>query len=418
MTNGGYSFKNCCKVILGVTLFLGTIGSLHADVLDTWTKNQVSTNLLLADIAYANGRYVAAGYYPGSDTGTILSSDDGLSWTPRLFTTTNSFTAQVYSVAYGAGTYVGVGYSGSIYASTNGINWVSTYAPVPIWNLFGVTFGNGTFVAVGGTQTFSGGTSFSNIITSVDGINWTARKAAPSAQFATNLSAVAYGGGRFVAVGDGGTLLTSPNGSSWTRYTSAGGLNYSQVVYGNGIFIASYGSGTNLIIPANSNPFPPIYSSFQNSGTTVSFGRLAFFNGLFIAAGYSSTLGTNVFLTSTDGTNWLQHSYYYGDTITGLIFDGRQLVAVGDSSNFLFGSVFTSAPLVSLGLSFNGSPQLNLTGAVGLSYRIDYQNQLPSGTGSNWQSLTNFTLTNSPCIWTDTQTSNSQSRFYRAVQLP
>ena len=54
----------------------------------------------------------------------------------------------------------------------------------------------------------------------------------------------------------------------------------------------------------------------------------------------------------------------------------------------------------------------------GLSYRVDYLNQFPTNAGNTWQPLTNFTMTNSPFIWADTQTPNTQSRFYRAVLLP
>jgi hypothetical protein len=65
--------------------------------------------------------------------------------------------------------------------------------------LFGVAYGNGTFVAVGGFF-------FANIIlTSPDGVNWTERTSRSK-----TLNSVTYGKGLFVAVGNGGTILTSP----------------------------------------------------------------------------------------------------------------------------------------------------------------------------------------------------------------
>ncbi|MGC8967977.1 MAG: hypothetical protein ACP5JV_06590 [Thermus sp.] len=64
-------------------------------------------------------------------------------------------------------------------------------------NLYGVAYGNGTFVAVGWDGT---------ILTSPDGVNWTARTSGTS----NNLNAVTYGNGTFVVVGLGGTILTSP----------------------------------------------------------------------------------------------------------------------------------------------------------------------------------------------------------------
>ena len=115
-------FKNWLKAILSISLFLGVTGHLYADALDTWTTNQVSTNFGLTDITYGNGRYVAVGQYPGNDSGAILSSDDGLTWTPRNFNNLSDPTFDLYGVAYGAGTFVAVGFYGSIYASTNGID--------------------------------------------------------------------------------------------------------------------------------------------------------------------------------------------------------------------------------------------------------------------------------------------------------
>jgi hypothetical protein len=60
-----------------------------------------------------------------------------------------------------------------------------------------VTYGNGTFVAVG----YPGA-----ILTSPDGVTWTQR-ASGTVGF---LRGVTYGNGTFVAVGDWGAILTSP----------------------------------------------------------------------------------------------------------------------------------------------------------------------------------------------------------------
>jgi len=64
-------------------------------------------------------------------------------------------------------------------------------------HLYGVTYGNGTFVAVG-----EGGT----ILTSQNGQNWTPRESGTTQP----LYGVTYGNGTFVAVGKNGTILTSP----------------------------------------------------------------------------------------------------------------------------------------------------------------------------------------------------------------
>jgi hypothetical protein len=48
---------------------------------------------------------------------------------------------------------------------------------------------------------------------------------------------VAYGDGLFVAVGSGGVILTSPDGATWTAWTSGTGNDLNGVTYGNGLFV-------------------------------------------------------------------------------------------------------------------------------------------------------------------------------------
>src|SRR5205807_461714 len=69
---------------------------------------------------------------------------------------------------------------------------------------------------------------------------WTWRNPFPPA---VSLSAVAYGNGQFVAVGFGGTILTSTDGVNWLLRQS-GIQNYLKgVSYGNGQFVAvAYGT--------------------------------------------------------------------------------------------------------------------------------------------------------------------------------
>jgi hypothetical protein len=104
------------------------------------------------------------------------------------------------------------------------------YPPAPyIIVLYSVTYGNGTFVAVGGH--FPTLSSQVNIFTSPDGITWTYRSVAAYSV----LSSVAYGNRVFVAVGAG--ILTSPEGVIWTPRDS-GSYSPVGVTYGNGTFVA------------------------------------------------------------------------------------------------------------------------------------------------------------------------------------
>ena len=77
------------------------------------------------------------------------------------------------------------------------------------------------YVAVG-----AGGT----ILTSSDGISWTSRTSGTSQP----LTGISYGGSTFVAVGASGTILTSSDGTSWTSRTSGTSQALSGVSYGKG----------------------------------------------------------------------------------------------------------------------------------------------------------------------------------------
>jgi len=74
------------------------------------------------------------------------------------------------------------------------------------------------------------------------GIHWTRRSA--------SLLGVVHGRNTFVAVGRWGTILTSPDGASWTPRTTLGmdGSLFA-VTYGNGTFVAVGEYGTILTSP-------------------------------------------------------------------------------------------------------------------------------------------------------------------------
>lgn len=91
---------------------------------------------------------------------------------------------------------------------TTASTWTQPSVPTTA-DLWSVCYGNGRFVAVG-----TGGT----ILTSPDGLTWTSQ-----ASGTTNwLVAVANCDGRFIAVGDQGIILTSSDGVTWTQRASGG----------------------------------------------------------------------------------------------------------------------------------------------------------------------------------------------------
>jgi hypothetical protein len=395
--------------VLGA-LVLGEV-SARADALDNWTSGQVATNpigymgLMLSGVAVGNGRYVAVGQYVEDDCGVIQTSEDGASWTLR--SPQNYSILDLYDVAFGNSTFVAVGWDwfggANIYHSTNGIDWTSHYSA--IGNIFRVIYGGGLFVAVGdGVLLQSGGVTNRNIYTSPDGITWTAQKSTVSTTDVQSIQDVAYGAGRYVAVDGANHFYTSTTGSTWskTSNTSAG----NRISYCNHVFIVPAGPGTNLLSADGLNWSP------VTNNTAASFGRAIFADGCYLALS-----GSKVF-TSTDGTNWIARAAQIPSNISfaAAAYSNRRFIAVGYAylPTPALPAAYSSDPIVEANMSQGLPPKLKVSGIAGRAYRIDQLDDLRSG---NWQTATNFTLSNSPSIWTDLQAAGS-SRYYRAVLLP
>ena len=109
----------------------------------------------------SSGLFVVVG-----DSGTILTSSDGTTWTSRTSGTSNG----LYNIFYGNSTFVAEGHSGTILTSSDGTTWTSRTSGTSE-HLYGITYGNSTFVVAGDNDSGSVGT----ILTSSDGITWVSR---------------------------------------------------------------------------------------------------------------------------------------------------------------------------------------------------------------------------------------------------
>ena len=88
------------------------------------------------------------------------------------------------------------------------------------------------------------------ILSSPDGITWTS-STWDSENYGTskNLSGITYGNTTYVAVGQSGRILTSPDGITWTEQISGTSNNLENVIFANGSFLAVGYSGTILTSP-------------------------------------------------------------------------------------------------------------------------------------------------------------------------
>jgi uncharacterized delta-60 repeat protein len=333
----GAAYINSTFVVVGN----GTILT-SSDTAATWTSSTSGPTYDLYAATFGNNTFVSVG-----TRGTILTSTDGASWTNADLGTTGNY---FYGAAYGNNTFVVVGDAGeggrSIFTSSDGITWSNNTPSGTEWisTLWSVTFGNGTFVAVG---------SSGAIVTSTDGIDWT------SNDFGTydNLNAVAFGNGVFVAVGSSGTILTSSNGIDWTSRDSGSSNTFYGVTFGNNTFVAvgDAGDGGRSILTSGDGI---TWTSRISTYSLSTLYGVTFGNGSFVAAGESGTI-----LTSTYGTAWTDISALMtSNTLKGVVFGNNTFMAVG-----WYGTILQSNPLLTIKNMINGGAEFTNTVSVTLS---------------------------------------------------
>jgi len=337
------------KLLLG--LFLGVIAvscalPVFADPLDTWTKRVDGTDQELHATAYGNNTFVVVG-----DNGTILSSPDGVAWTARAVGLT---TEQFRDVIYQDCLFVAVGTGGAICTSPNGINWISRTSGTSN-TLNGVAYGNNVFVAVGEEEVdMREGIQIPYIVTtSPNGIEWTAQAATSPAY---ELEGIAFGNGIFVAVGyddnsitddsitigDNGRILTSTNGTSWTEHNPGTDSPLNGVGFGNGLFVVVADSGTIF-----TSPYGITWASLYSDSENRRLRKVAFGDNTFVVVGGDSG-GLDpyaVMLTSPDGEAWTNkiNAATNGDTqLYGVGFGDNTFMAIGGYNS---GIIFQSNPL-------------------------------------------------------------------------
>jgi hypothetical protein len=153
-------------------------------------------------------------------------------------------------------------------------------------SIYGIAYGGGRFVAVGR----GGAAEYSS-----DGLNWTA---VGDTKFGTNnISSIAYGGGRFVAVGQGGKAAYSADGTSWTAIADTTfGTNYIRsITYVNGRFVAGC-SGGKAAYSTDGTSWTAIADT--TFGTNIIY-SIAYGGGRFVAVGDNGKAAY-----SDDGINW------------------------------------------------------------------------------------------------------------------
>jgi hypothetical protein len=263
--------------------------NLFGDSLSTsgggvWRLDTVAGKVYLSDTALKVGIGTLAPRAELEVVGDIISA--GNKWTDRGALPSN---ISWQSICYGDGLFAVIAFSGTtsqVATSPDGINWTARTTIDNDW--IGITYGNGLFVAVSDDGTYTD----SLIMTSTDGIIWTPHADSNSAKN------ICYGGGKFVKVNSGSignNIGYSTDGINWIMQHFPMNELF-DVVYGNGLFVAVAKNDSLITSPDGINWTGRAASSAKD-WVGVTYG-----NGLFVAV--ANNVSGAMVMTSPDGTTW------------------------------------------------------------------------------------------------------------------
>ena len=171
-----------------------------------------------------------------------------------------------------------------------------------------VAYGNGKYVALGliGNAYLAAN--------STDGINWTSYNTIPY----TSYSQLAYGNGAFVAVGNGKIVYSTDEGESWSEASVASNW-WKGVTYGDGKFVAVAEDGTNRVATSSDGiNWSETSAPGNHMWLAVTYG-----GGKYVAV---SQMGDVMY--SSDGTNWSTTSAAESAVWNSVAYGNGKFVAV------------------------------------------------------------------------------------------
>ena len=153
--------------------------------------------------------------------------------------------------------------------------------------------------------------------------SWAARTAGTSA----NLYRATWSGQQFLVLGSDGTILTSPDGTTFTPAVSGTTATLFDVVWGGGRYVA-VGAGGTVLTSSDGYTW-----AAQPSGFTDYLFGVTWTGSRFVAVG-----GQGGIITSPDGLAWTRQTSGTINTLHGVVWTGDTLVTVGQ-----YGIILTSS---------------------------------------------------------------------------
>jgi hypothetical protein len=276
-------------------MYAGDNGTLYtSNDFITWTPRTTGTSSTINALVRTSDNY----WYLAGNGGLIsYSTNEGQSWNPVTSGTTQNINALI------------IGPDGGVYYVANGgvlgrRQSAETFTVVPsstVNNLFALTSGNTKML-------YAGASGFVNYI----------KDSFFTTGTTSTINSVVFGNNLYVYGGSGGLLASSSNFSDWTARTSGTSSDILSLTYGNGVYLfggnagllgrSTDGANWSLV---SSGTTSTIYSVYYNSG-----------NYFFTAAG-------GLVRTSTDGSTWTTRSSGTTSLINSIVYNTNYITLPG-----------------------------------------------------------------------------------------
>jgi hypothetical protein len=212
---------------------------------------------------------------------------------------------------------------------------------------------------------------------------WAPRNPAPQGE---NLRAIAWGGNRFVAVGNNGAIIHSLDGTNWNSRPYRTSANLQAVAYGNGLFVAAGEQGM-VLASTNADTWTARQTSFDDTFRGVAYGNGRFF-----------VVGPDTAYISTNGLDWAQVALPPSGSSFDAVTFGKGLFVLANDS----GGIFSSGDL--LAWAYQDTAVTDVEGAAYLNGRFFV-------TGNNGR----FALSSDGLAWTTITNNVTTRRLYGAA---
>jgi len=282
----------------------------------TATTNSSVTTQGLWDVVWSASLSLFVGV---GQSGTIVTSLDGITWIKRISGTT----ATLRSVIWTGTKFVALDFSGgTTLTSTDGITWtVIPMVGMPAGALlYDIAFTGTQYIIVGDiriTPPLPIPPVRTLVLTSVDGINWTQQTTGTTEALLT----VMWSGAQFIAGGGNGVIMTSLNGVTWTQQLSASAGNVSDIIW----------TGSQYVAVGSDIQTSPDGASWALQSSSVQIGRKVVWTG-----SEYLVVGNNM-LVSSDSVTWVNTTWLAaGSDLQSVVWSGAKFVGVGGGGRILY----------------------------------------------------------------------------------